>query len=92
LVRSLFQRVSGVPGPRSRREPGAGEGEADERVSARERQILALLVQGLSNKEIAKELGLSPNTIRNHLQRLQERLHARNRVQLALLARDCGYG
>ena len=60
-------------------------------VTAREREILGCLVRGLSNKEIAKALGLSPHTIRNQLQRLLERFGARNRVQLALLARDNGF-
>jgi len=59
-------------------------------ISPREQAILASLCRGLSNKEIAREVGLSPNTVRNQLQRLQERFHARNRVQLALLARDEG--
>lgn len=60
-------------------------------ITERERELLNCLCQGLSNKEIAKELGLSPNTVRNYLQRLQERFEMRNRVQLALLAQDRGY-
>jgi len=62
-----------------------------ESLTNRETDIISCLLKGESNKEIARELGLSPNTIRNQLQRLQERFSARNRVQLALLARDCGY-
>ncbi len=62
-----------------------------ESLTNRETGIISCLLKGESNKEIARELGLSPNTIRNQLQRLQERFNARNRVQLALLARDCGY-
>jgi DNA-binding NarL/FixJ family response regulator len=63
---------------------------APEAITGRERQVLEYLVQGLSNKEIARALGLSPHTVRNQLQRLQERLQARNRVQLAILAREMG--
>jgi DNA-binding NarL/FixJ family response regulator len=59
-------------------------------LTEREMELLGQLSHGLSNKEIARELGLSPNTVRNQLQRLQERFSARNRVQLALLARDFG--
>jgi len=61
-----------------------------EKITSREQAILASLCRGLSNKEIAREVGISPNTVRNQLQRLQERFNARNRVQLALLARDEG--
>ena len=60
-------------------------------ITKRERELLHCLCQGLSNKEIARDLGLSPNTVRNYLQRLQERFEIRNRVQLALLAQDRGY-
>ncbi len=95
MVRTLFQRVGRKdnPGcPDCPRNGGNGAtGRADRLVTVRERQILAHLVQGRSNKEIARELGLSPNTIRNQLQRLQERFQARNRVQLALFARDRGF-
>lgn len=60
-------------------------------VTERERELLSCLCRGLSNKEIARELALSPNTVRNYLQRMQERFEMQNRVQLALLARDRGY-
>jgi two-component system nitrate/nitrite response regulator NarL len=95
MVRTLFDRVS----RRDIDDPVPGRSSADdarspreeEKVTARERDVLGYLAKGLANKEIAKELGLSPNTVRNQLQRLQERFHARNRVQLALFARDRGY-
>ena len=60
-------------------------------ITARERELLSCLCQGLSNKEIGREMGLSPNTVRNYLQRLQERFEIRNRVQLALLAQERSY-
>lgn len=93
MVRTLFQRINIDTAPptdgaiRYTRELPQGE-----RVTAREQEILEHLAQGLSNKEIARDLGISPNTVRNQLQRLQERLQARNRVQLALYARDLGLG
>ena len=63
---------------------------ADLIVTPRETRLLSYLCQGLSNKEIARELGLSPHTVRNQLQNLQDRSQTRNRVQLALLAREIG--
>ncbi|MCG6868854.1 MAG: response regulator transcription factor [Gammaproteobacteria bacterium] len=95
LVRSLFARASRSEGSRQ----GQGADNAlpcilpgGEALTQRDREVLACLIKGESNKEIARDLGLSPNTIRNQLQRLQGRFGARNRVQLALLARDCCRG
>jgi two-component system nitrate/nitrite response regulator NarL len=94
LVRTLFARATdpenavGTQQSAQHSQPCAlASGET---LTSREIEVLACLLKGESNKEIARELGLSPNTIRNHLQRLQERFGARNRVQLALYARDCG--
>jgi DNA-binding NarL/FixJ family response regulator len=51
-------------------------------VTAREKEILILLAQGLSNKEIGDKLAISPNTVKNHLQRLQNKLGVENRTQM----------
>ncbi len=61
-------------------------------VKDSEAEVLKHLLKGLSNKEIAKALRISPNTVRNKLQKLQEQFNARNRVQLALYAYDAGIG
>jgi two-component system nitrate/nitrite response regulator NarL len=90
MIATLFKRVSGEPRP-APDAAGAADDEPAKEVTPREQELLRCLCSGFSNKEIATELGLSPNTVRNQLQRLQERLSARNRVQLALLARDMGY-
>ncbi len=56
------------------------------RLSERERQVLALLAEGLSNADIAARLYLSEGTVKGHLSRLMSRLDCQNRTQLALLA------
>lgn len=53
------------------------------RLTAREKEILELLVRGLSNKQIAAEQGISPFTVRDHLARLALKHGAVNRVDLA---------
>ena len=56
-------------------------------VSDREAQVLQLVAQGLSNKEIATRLHLSPRTVEKHVESLLRKLGARSRTQLvALLA------
>ena len=55
-------------------------------LSGREEQILALLAEGLSNKEIGGRLKLSEKTIKHYLTIILDKLNVRNRVQAALFA------
>jgi DNA-binding CsgD family transcriptional regulator len=59
-------------------------------ITEREREVLRLLADGRSNKEIARRLGLSPNTVKTHVARLFEKLRVARRTQAILLARDLG--
>lgn len=59
-------------------------------VTAREMQILKLLVKGLSNKQIAAELDLSVDTVKTHIRRILSKLNARGRTQAAVIARTTG--
>jgi DNA-binding NarL/FixJ family response regulator len=56
----------------------------DIEVTEREREVLDLVSQGLSNKEIAKELYLSEGTVRNYVTGLLEKFSLRDRTQLAI--------
>lgn len=49
-------------------------------LSGREREVLELLTQGLSNKEIGNKLDLSPFTVKNHLARIFPKLRVRSRT------------
>ena len=53
-------------------------------ISAKEQEIIELVAQGLSNKEIACELYLSEGTIRNYLSSILDKLDLRDRTQLAV--------
>jgi len=57
-----------------------------QRTTAREEEILNLVVEGLGNKEIAQRLCISESTVRNHLHNILEKLQLQNRVQLAIYA------
>ncbi len=53
-------------------------------LTPRESEVLELVAQGLSNKEIAGKLVISVNTVRSHLRFILDKLHMNNRVQAAL--------
>lgn len=50
-------------------------------LTNREREILALLADGLGNKQIATRLGISPNTVKTHLELLFEKIGVRSRAE-----------
>ena len=57
-------------------------------LTDREQEIAALVAQGLSNKEIARELGVSANTIRSHISNILRKLKLTNRTQIAIYLKD----
>jgi DNA-binding NarL/FixJ family response regulator len=59
-------------------------------LTAREREVLALVAAGLSNDEIAARLFLSPLTAKTHVSRIMTKLAARDRAQLVVLAYESG--
>lgn len=60
--------------------------DAIQRITDRQREILALVERGLTNKEIARELDLSPATVKAHVAALLTTLQLKNRTQLAQAA------
>ena len=70
VVRSFMEQAVAPP-----------SGEAQ--LSAREMEILALLAEGLSNKEIGNQLHISFGTVRTHLMHIYEKLHVRCRTEAA---------
>ena len=67
----------------SGRFPGLGQD-----LSKRELEVLALLVEGLSNREIAEELAISPATVKHHVSACLSKLKVANRARAAVLAVD----
>jgi ATP/maltotriose-dependent transcriptional regulator MalT len=57
-------------------------------ITPREHEILTLLADGLSNREIAGRLFVSENTVKTHTRRLFARLNARRRTQAVQIARE----
>ncbi|HEY4225291.1 MAG TPA: response regulator transcription factor [Pseudolysinimonas sp.] len=59
-------------------------------LTDREREVLGLVGQGLTNDEIGRELFLSPLTAKTHVSRIMSKLLARDRVQLVVIAYETG--
>jgi DNA-binding NarL/FixJ family response regulator len=59
-------------------------------ISGRELEVLGLLAAGQSNKEIARQLDVSPNTVKTHVSNIFEKLGAKRRTEAILRARQLG--
>ena len=59
-------------------------------ITKREHEILALIAEGLSNREIAEKLFVSENTVKTHSSRLFDKMDVKRRVQAVQKARDLG--
>lgn len=62
----------------------------DVRITKREREIIDLISEGLSNKEIAQRLHLAIHTVKSHVHHILEKLALRTRLQVAVYARGEG--
>jgi len=71
--------------------PAAREDAAFAALSAREREILALLAEGLGNAEIAGRLSISDKTVRNHVSNVFDKLGVWTRAQAIVFAHDHGF-
>jgi DNA-binding NarL/FixJ family response regulator len=68
--------------------PTAGTGSAYAGLTEREAEVLALIGEGRSNQQIARELGLTVKTVQNYVSRILDKLHVSDRTQAALRVRD----
>jgi DNA-binding NarL/FixJ family response regulator len=59
-------------------------------LTEREREVMGLVAEGLSNDEIAERLVVSPATAKTHVSRAMVKLHARDRAQLVVIAYESG--
>ncbi|MEU0175332.1 response regulator transcription factor [Streptomyces massasporeus] len=81
VTRHLFERFELLP-----THPALGEAEGVMGLSHREVDVVRSIGGALSNREIAKALGVSETTVKSHVSRLLTKLDMRDRVQVALLA------
>ena len=83
VTKRLLERI----GDNLRKEPDT---RALEAITEREREVLGLVGQGLTNEEIGRALFLSPLTAKTHVSRIMAKLGARDRVQLVVIAYETG--
>jgi DNA-binding NarL/FixJ family response regulator len=90
-VRSLAQGGAALQPNIAARVLDGISGQKDvEELSAREVEVLQLLVVGAGNKMIAKQLTLSENTIKSHISHIFEKLHVQNRAEAVAIALQRG--
>jgi two-component system response regulator DevR len=83
LAARVIQRFAQVAG----RARNAGDGLVDG-LSEREEEVLKLLSDGLTDREIAAVLGISPRTVQNHVSRILGKLQVHNRAEAARVYRE----
>lgn len=92
----LIARLKGIVGgdpyfdPRLRPQRSHSGGRAGHGLSMRETEVIRLIAQGLSNKEISSRLSLSEKTVKNHISRIFSKLHINARSQAAVHAIRAG--
>jgi DNA-binding NarL/FixJ family response regulator len=84
VTRRLIAEFVAQPGRRATPPPGLGV------LTEREREVMGLVAEGLSNQQIAEGLVVSPATVRTHISRAMIKLHARDRAQLVVFAYQSG--
>lgn len=83
-VSAAVTRLAGA-GPEAERE-SLRVGRLQPQLTAREREVLALLVRGQTTAQMGEQLGISVNTVRKHVQRLLEKFGTSSRLEVVALA------
>jgi DNA-binding NarL/FixJ family response regulator len=86
LDEAMAMLLGTEPAPRLALAPAVARWDGNDSLSPRERDVLALVAAGHSNKAIAAALFVSPNTVKTHVTSLLRKLGAESRVQLAAIA------
>jgi DNA-binding NarL/FixJ family response regulator len=80
-----------IGGSYSTRRAGGSRSKVGD-LTPRARDVLALVAQGLSDEEVATRVGVSKNTVRNHVSAIYRRIGVRKRSALVVWARERGLG
>jgi DNA-binding NarL/FixJ family response regulator len=83
LTDSLFSHVVDLALKKSK-----GKGTSAVKMTKREREVIALIADGLSNKEIAQTLNIATHTVKSHVHNIMEKLALHSRLQIAKFLHD----
>lgn len=83
MTSSLFSQIAEAATHRSRTTGREGTG-----LTRREREIVELIGDGLSNKAIAKAIGISPHTVKSHVRNIMDKLALHTRLEIAAFLHD----
>ncbi|MGD8397533.1 MAG: response regulator transcription factor [Anaerolineae bacterium] len=81
VAQRVLRQLAALPG-----EESAGMAPLSDDLTPRELEVLRTVSQGLSNKEIAQQLGISEKTVKNHISNIFSKLHVCDRTQAVLYA------
>jgi two-component system nitrate/nitrite response regulator NarL len=81
MTGSLFSQIAQVAVSR-----GRDAALESVRMTSREREVIALIAVGLSNKEIAQRLNIATDTVKSHVRNVMEKLALHSRLQIAAYA------
>jgi DNA-binding NarL/FixJ family response regulator len=84
VTRTVIDRLSRQP------TPDIGSSRRLDELTPREREVLALIARGLSNKEIAATLVIEESTVKTHVKRILMKLRLRDRIQAVIFAYESG--
>lgn len=87
LTESLFSQIARAAGGQNH-----GHVLEDVRMTRREREVIELIGEGLSNKEIAQRLNIAAHTVKSHVRNVMEKLALHTRLQIAAYSRRDGNG
>lgn len=85
MTESLFSQIAKAAGAR-----GQEQVLEDVRMTRREREVIELIGEGLSNKEIAQRLNIAAHTVKSHVRNVMEKLALHTRLQIAAYVRRDG--
>jgi DNA-binding NarL/FixJ family response regulator len=86
MTESLFSQIVNDDAG-AHRGNGTGVGLDDVRMTRREREVIELIGEGLSNKEIAQRLNIASHTVKSHVRNVMEKLALHTRLQIAAYSR-----